>query len=149
LRPRSEGEELCLGKIACGFDRDWEDLYVVHLEKLGLVQNDAHGWRLTGLGRVRCSMFTDPPPLFAGYQLAPHDISKVNGPPRVVVFPVYFDWREALEQARRGMEKRCIAREKQKAERETIAVGTRRVIDRSLAILRKSSHYRKNPMSES
>ena len=65
LAPLSTREELSLRKIACGVDRENDDCHIVRLRKLGLVQNGDQGWGLTALGRVRCTMLSDPPPLLA------------------------------------------------------------------------------------
>ena len=100
LAPLSTREELFLRKIACGLDVEREDRHVVHLEKLGLLRDDNGGWRLTGIGRVRCTMLANPPPLFADRRVEPFTIGKANGAAHAPVAPIEFDWRVALEQAR-------------------------------------------------
>src|SRR5262245_39502848 len=97
---------------------------------------------------ARCTMLSDPPPLLA-VRRGPSIEAKRDGPPRPAVFPVYFDWKGSLEQARqRAVNVRRI-RQELKSEREAAVAKTRGLIDRSLGVLHRSCRYLKSPIAES
>src|SRR5215475_3527655 len=73
--------------------------------------------------------------------------AKRDGPPRPAVFPVYFDWKGSLEQARqRAVNVRRI-RQELKSEREAAVAKTRGLIHRSLGVLHRSCRYLKSPIA--